>query len=69
LALQESIQQQPSLLISSKLGYARDETHRSQKTETKIQEKRREKKKKGRGIKNQTKKGEKVVKKTKTQKR
>jgi hypothetical protein len=49
-------QQQPSLLVPSKLGYARDKTHKSQKKiETKEGGKRR-------AIKKQTEKGKKAIK-------
>jgi hypothetical protein len=44
------IVQQSSLLVPSKLEYARDETHRSRKTETKTKVKKGEK---GRAIKKQ----------------
>jgi hypothetical protein len=36
-----NIQQQPSILVPSKLGWATDETHRRRKTETKKKVKKR----------------------------
>ncbi len=49
-----------SVSLPSKLGYVRDETHRSRKTETKTQVKR--KGKKGRAIKKPNKKGGNTIK-------
>jgi hypothetical protein len=52
--LEDPIGNNNSLLVPSKLGEAKDETHRSRKTDTKTQEK-------GRTIKNQTeKRGKKI---------